>query len=107
MDGLFAHVHAATIRTLEVNGYEVREVAGQVCCGALHAHAGLRDEARRLARVNITAFGDGEGPIVVNRAGCGAILKDYGRLVRHAPAHGLGARVPGVTELPSARGARP
>src|SRR5438445_799825 len=39
MDGLFAHVHDATIRTLAVNGYEVREVAGQVCCGALPAHA--------------------------------------------------------------------
>src|SRR5207249_1014346 len=44
MDGLFSHVHDATIRTLAVNGYEVRAVAGQVCCGALHAHAGLRDE---------------------------------------------------------------
>ena len=60
MDGLFAHVHAATIRTLEVNGYEVREVAGQVCCGALHAHAGLRDEARRLASANVLAFGRSE-----------------------------------------------
>src|SRR5205823_9682893 len=45
MDGLFSHVHDATIRTLQVNGYEVREVPTQVCCGALHAHAGLRDEA--------------------------------------------------------------
>src|SRR5207249_591286 len=42
MDGLFSHVHDATVRTLEVNGYAVREVPGQVCCGALHAHAGLR-----------------------------------------------------------------
>jgi len=107
MDGLFAHVHAATIRTLEVNGYEVREVAGQVCCGALHAHAGLRDEARRLAGVNIAAFGDGEEPIVVNSAGCGAILKDYGRLVGDAPAHALGARVRDVTELLADRGPRP
>src|SRR5216117_2351265 len=50
MDGLFSHVHDATVRTLEVNGYAVREAPAQVCCGALHAHAGLRDEARRLAR---------------------------------------------------------
>ncbi len=41
MEGLFAHVHAATIRTLEVNGYAVRDAAAEVCCGALHAHAGL------------------------------------------------------------------
>ena len=50
MDGLFAHVHDATIRTLQVNGYSLREVPEQVCCGALHAHAGLRAEARLLAR---------------------------------------------------------
>src|SRR3989441_6022529 len=107
MDGLFAHVHAATIRTLEVNGYEVREVAGQVCCGALHAHAGLRDEARRLASANVLAFGEGEEPIVVNSAGCGAILKDYGHLVGDARAHALAARVRDVTELLADRGPRP
>ncbi len=107
MDGLFAHVHAATIRTLAVNGYDVREVAGQVCCGALHAHAGLRDEARRLASANVLAFGEGEEPIVVNSAGCGAILKDYGHLVGDARAHALAARVRDVTELLADRGPRP
>src|SRR6059036_1215706 len=107
MDGLFAHVHAATIRTLAVNGYEVRDVAGQVCCGALHAHAGLRDEARRLASANVLAFGEGEEPIVVNSAGCGAILKDYGHLVGDARAHALAARVRDVTELLADRGPRP
>ena len=107
MDGLFAHVHDATIRTLAVNGYEVREVAGQVCCGALHAHAGLRGEARRLASANVLAFGDGEEPIVVNSAGCGAILKDYGHLVGDARARALAARVRDVTELLADRGPRP
>ena len=81
MQGLFRHVHDATIRTLQVNGYEVREVAGQVCCGALHAHAGLADAARALARVNVAAFGNGDEPIVVNSAGCGALLKEYGHLI--------------------------
>ena len=107
MDGLFAHVHDATLRTLAVNGYEVREVAGQVCCGALHAHAGLRGEARRLASANVLAFGDGEEPIVVNSAGCGAILKDYGHLVGDARARALAARVRDVTELLADRGPRP
>jgi glycolate oxidase iron-sulfur subunit len=108
MDGLFSHVHDATIRTLEVNGYVVREVPAQVCCGALHAHAGLRDEARRLARMNLAAFGDDETPIVVNSAGCGAMLKEYGHL-----AHGSGegerfvARVRDVSELLAERGPRP
>src|SRR5205807_9762376 len=107
MDGLFSHVHDATIRTLAVNGYAVREVAGQVCCGALHAHAGLRGEARRLASANVLAFGDGEEPIVVNSAGCGAILKDYGHLVGDARARALAARVRDVTELLADRGPRP
>jgi glycolate oxidase iron-sulfur subunit len=106
MDGLFAHVHDATIRTLHVNGYEVREVGGQACCGALHAHAGLRDEARRLARANLGAFGDGHEPIVVNSAGCGAMLKDYGHLL-DGEGVTFAARVRDVTELLAERGPLP
>lgn len=112
MQGLFSHVHDATVRTLSVNGYEVREVAGQVCCGALHAHAGLPDEARALARANIAAFGDGDEPIVVNSAGCGALMKEYGRLLDDAPVGGgpgqrFAARVRDVTELLAERGPVP
>jgi glycolate oxidase iron-sulfur subunit len=98
-DGLFSHVHDATIRTLAVNECHVHEVPGQVCCGALHAHAGLVDEARALARTNVDAFGDGEEPIVVNSAGCGALMKEYGRLLGDARAQRFGARVRDVTEL--------
>lgn len=100
MDGLFSHVHAATIRTLHVNGYGTTVPAGQVCCGALHAHAGLVGEARELARRNIEAFGDGDEPIVVNSAGCGALLKDYGHLIPEDPrAARFAARVKDVTEV--------
>jgi glycolate oxidase iron-sulfur subunit len=99
MQGLFSHVHDATIRTLGVNGYETLEVAGQGCCGALHAHAGLVDEARALARVNIDAFGDGEEPIVVNSAGCGALMKEYGRLLDDDRGARFAARVRDVTEV--------
>jgi glycolate oxidase iron-sulfur subunit len=102
MQGLFAHVHDATVRTLAVNGYAVREVAGQVCCGALHAHAGLLDEARALARANVAAFGDGDEPIVVNSAGCGALMKEYGHLVESGDR--FSARVRDVTELLAANG---
>ena len=97
--GLFSHVHDATVRTLGVNGYDVREVPGQVCCGALHAHAGLLAEARALARTNIAAFGDGAEPIVVNSAGCGALMKEYGHLVGGAASERFAARVRDVTEL--------
>ena len=107
-DGLFSHVHDATIRTLQVNGYEVREVPPQVCCGALHAHAGLRDEARRLAGTNIAAFGDDDTPIVVNSAGCGAMLKEYGHLVAvRSRGEAFAARVRDVSELLAERGPRP
>src|SRR6058998_2084586 len=101
MDGLFSHVHDATVRTLEVNGYAVREVPGQVCCGALHAHAGLGDEARALARANVAAFGDGDEPIVVNSAGCGAFMKEYGHVIDDGR---FAARVRDVTELLAANG---
>ena len=99
MEGLFRHVHDATRRTLSVNGYECREVAGQVCCGALHAHAGLLDQARELARRNVVAFGNGDEPIVVNSAGCGALMKEYGHLLGDAAGARFAARVRDVTEL--------
>jgi glycolate oxidase iron-sulfur subunit len=105
MDGLFSHVHDATIRTLAVNGYAAEEAPAQVCCGALHAHAGLADDARALARANIAAFGDGDAPIVVNSAGCGAQLKAYAHLLPHEPAAAqFAARVRDVTELLAAAG---
>ncbi|HMG18273.1 MAG TPA: heterodisulfide reductase-related iron-sulfur binding cluster [Gemmatimonadales bacterium] len=97
--GLFSHVHDATVRTLGVNGYEIREVPGQGCCGALHAHAGLLDEAGALARTNIDAFGDGDEAIVVNSAGCGALMKEYGHLLGDEEGKKFGARVRDVTEL--------
>src|SRR5438552_2886432 len=99
MEGLFSHVHDATARTLSVNGYETREVSGPAGCGALHAHAGLLDEARALARTNVNAFGDGEEPIVVNSAGCGALMKEYGHLLGDARSERFGRRVRDVTEL--------
>ncbi|HEV8510718.1 MAG TPA: heterodisulfide reductase-related iron-sulfur binding cluster [Gemmatimonadales bacterium] len=97
--GLFSHVHDATIRTLGVNGYETLEVPGQVCCGALHAHAGLLDEARSLARINVAAFGESDEPIVVNSAGCGALMKEYGHLLSDDRGERFAARVRDVTEV--------
>lgn len=108
MQGLFSHVHDATIRTLSVNGCDVLEVPGQMCCGALHAHAGLRDAARALARQNIAAFGSTSEHIVVNSAGCGAQMKAYGHLLDGEPAaERFAARVRDVTELLAERGPAP
>lgn len=80
-EGLFQRVNAATARVLEANGCQAQAPSGQVCCGALHAHAGELDGARILARQNIDAFRVGEAPIVTNAGGCGAMLASYGHLL--------------------------
>lgn len=79
-EGLFARVNRATRRVLNVNGFKVTVPDEQVCCGALHAHAGDLEGARELARKNIAAFGKSEAPIVTNAGGCGAMLTTYGHL---------------------------
>jgi len=113
MDGLFGHVHDATIRTLAVNGVATVEVPRQVCCGALAAHAGRDDQARALARENVLAF-DAAAPgatIVTNSAGCGAMLKAYGEWLADDPlagrAHAFSARVRDISEVLVERGPVP
>ena len=107
MDTLFRHVHAATRRTLEANGYRVVEVPGQVCCGALHEHAGDRPSARALAETNVSALAGAADYIVVNSAGCGALLKDYGHLLGTSQASAVASSVRDVSELLAERGPRP
>ncbi len=107
MDELFGHVHDATRRTLEANGYTVLEAPGQGCCGALHAHAGDPGTARTLARANLAAFAARADFIVVNSAGCGALLKDYGHLLEDEAGQRFAARVRDVSELLAERGPRP
>jgi glycolate oxidase iron-sulfur subunit len=104
-EGLYDRVNQATRRTLEANGFDVVEVAGQDCCGALHAHGGDLDRARALATVNVDAFGAaGVELVVVNAAGCGAAMKEYGTLLGAdsayaARAQDIAKRVRDVTEL--------
>lgn len=106
MDTLFGHVHTATRRTLEANGYRVVEVAEQVCCGALHEHAGDRAGAEALARANLDALTGRADFIVVNSAGCGALLKDYGHLLGTAEARQFAGSVRDISELLAERGPR-
>jgi glycolate oxidase iron-sulfur subunit len=106
MNALFNHVHHATRRTLEVNGYRVVEVPGQVCCGALHEHAGDVRAAQALAETNIAALAGQADLIVVNSAGCGALLKDYGHLLGSEQAALVAAQVRDVSELLAERGPR-
>lgn len=105
MEGLFAHTNRATKRVLARNGFRPVEATDQQCCGALHAHAGDDARARALARRNIAAFEQsGADYIAVNAAGCGAMMKEYGHLLRDDPewadrAARLSARVRDVSEL--------
>ena len=78
-EGLFARVNRATERVLRANNFKVDTPAAQVCCGALHAHAGDLDGARKLARANIAVF-NSDAPIVTSAGGCGAMLTTYGHL---------------------------
>jgi glycolate oxidase iron-sulfur subunit len=100
----YGDVHTATARVLTKLGVEVVEVPAQLCCGALHAHAGERAEAKRLARANIAAFESADlDAIVVDAAGCGAHLKGYGHLLADDPAwreraERFAAKVRDVTE---------
>jgi len=83
MGSVFAPTNSATARVLALNGIEVLVPDDQTCCGALHAHAGERDRARALARRNIASFERLDvDAVIVNAAGCGAAMKEYGWLLK-------------------------
>jgi glycolate oxidase iron-sulfur subunit len=89
----FAHVNAATARVLAAEGCEVITPAVQECCGALMLHSGLEDQAAEMAKKMIAAFEAAEvETIVINAAGCGSTMKEYGHLLRDDPAWAARAR---------------
>jgi glycolate oxidase iron-sulfur subunit len=101
----FPGVNAATLRVLAAEGCEVVVPRGQGCCGALSSHAGREGEALAMARALIARFEAARVDVVaVNAAGCGSMIKDYGRLLADDPAWAeraatFSARVRDVTEL--------
>jgi glycolate oxidase iron-sulfur subunit len=109
MSTALADVDRATIRVLQRAGCDVVNSAGQGCCGALNAHGGDLQAARELMKRNIAAYErDGDSAIVVNSAGCGAMLKDYAHHLRDDPAwaeraRAFTARVRDVTEFLATR----
>ncbi len=113
MQGLQTATNEATSRVLTVNGYTMVPSSQQVCCGALHAHAGDMDTARTLAKANIAAFeATPDALIVVNSAGCGAMLKEYAHLLHdEAPwrdrADAVSRRTRDASELLAAAGPKP
>jgi glycolate oxidase iron-sulfur subunit len=102
-DVLFASTQWATARVLQANGCDVVIPTGQVCCGAIHYHAGQQQPARELADRNaaLPKFRDIDA-VIVNVAGCGSMLKDYGHHWQdegQAEREALAARVKDVHEF--------
>lgn len=100
MDAWQRDVHASALRVMRAAGARVAvppRGAGADCCGALHSHAGLTTPAQDLARRVMEAF-PGDTPIVVDSAGCGAALKDYGHLLGTDAARAFSARVLDIGE---------
>jgi glycolate oxidase iron-sulfur subunit len=104
MSTALADIDRATLRVLQRAGLSTTNPVGQGCCGALHAHGGDLPRALDLAKTNMAAFEATQGPIVVNSAGCGAMLKDYAHHFRLDPqwaarAKTFSARVRDVSEV--------
>jgi glycolate oxidase iron-sulfur subunit len=87
MNSMMGSINTASVRLLTAAGYDVVVPDHQICCGALANHAGLRETARAMARANLSAFPVHElDAIIINAAGCGAMLKEYPLLVEGAEA---------------------
>jgi glycolate oxidase iron-sulfur subunit len=93
MPHMYPRTHEATVRVLNRLGYRVVFPEGETCCGALSLHAGDAAFARELARRNIDAFVDaGVEAVIVDSAGCGSTMKEYGELLAHDAAYRERAR---------------
>jgi len=90
-DAMFPHVNRATARVLQLNGCDVVIPRRQVCCGAIHYHSGAGEEALQLAEQNVTAFdANSVDAVIINVAGCGSMLKDYGHVAHELRPHDEG-----------------
>ncbi|MBN1912078.1 MAG: (Fe-S)-binding protein [Pirellulales bacterium] len=78
-EAMFRHTHWATLRVLQANGCDITIPDGQGCCGAIRYHAGDSPGAKKDADANVAAFDlDDVDAVIVNHAGCGAMMKEYG-----------------------------
>ena len=98
MSVMFGETNAATVALLNHAGYDVVTPDTQVCCGALYAHSGNLKRARECARDNVRAF-ENVDAIVINAAGCGSTLKEYGHLLGDDRGKAFSAKVKDITEI--------
>lgn len=112
MSILFQETNASSVRLLNQSGADVITPADQTCCGALYSHNGNLERARDCARHNIAVFErHGLDAIIINAAGCGSTLKEYGHLLHGDPqwaerAAKFSDRVMDLTEWLAVRGCR-
>jgi glycolate oxidase iron-sulfur subunit len=98
MNSMMGPVNRASVKLLTAAGYDVTVPGGQICCGALANHAGLRQTAREMARTNVAAFpAERLDAIIINAAGCGAMLKEYPVLIEGAG--GFSSKVKDIAEF--------
>jgi len=109
-DAMLPRTTAATIRVLRKNGCDVLIPRGQACCGAIHYHSGMEQPALELARQNLRVFDLGQvDAVIVNAAGCGAMLKDYAHILGESaePVRRFVDKVKDVSEFLAALGPIP
>ncbi len=104
MASALGDVQRSAMRVLDQAGHATLVPPEQRCCGALHQHSGLLDEARGLARDNVAAFEGTTVPIGTTSAGCALAMKEYGRLLADDPewaarAAAFSARVRDLSEM--------
>ena len=93
MQVMFGDTNQSTVKLLNRSGWQVETPKNQDCCGALYAHSGQLDKARECARRNIAAFENFDlDAIIINAAGCGSTLKEYGELLKNDPTWNERAR---------------
>src|SRR5437773_5863969 len=98
MNSMLGSINRSSARLLTASGYDVIVPGEQICCGALANHAGLRDTAKEMARKNIAAFPVEQfDAIIINAAGCGAMLKEYPLLIDGAER--FSAKVKDIAEF--------
>src|SRR5215467_7548890 len=98
MNSMMGSINKASVKLLAAAGYDVVIPAEQICCGALANHAGLRDTAKAMAHLNVNAFPvDRLDAIIINAAGCGAMLKEYPLLIDNAGV--FSSKVKDITEF--------
>ena len=98
MNSMLGAINRSSVRLLNAAGYDVIVPTGQICCGALANHAGLRDTAGDMARKNLAAIPyDKVDAIIINAAGCGAMLKEYPLLIQGADR--FSAKVKDISEF--------